>query len=231
MQPFRAVFVKKEAGALPPAPQAAGHSASTNRLRDLSKRVSTESKESGMAAATEQQLIAQARQGSHEAYRLLVERHIREAYDLAVGFVRDHDDAEDVVQEAFVRAYNSLPGFRGDSRFGTWLYRIVVNLSLNRVKQEKTRAERELPMFSASALVGRNDGRYDDADVRGHIERALHELPTLQRAVVILRHIEGLSTREVSRILRCSEGTVKTHLFRGLEKMREKLEFLKEEGV
>jgi RNA polymerase sigma factor (sigma-70 family) len=67
----------------------------------------------------------------------------------------------------------------------------------------------------------------EDLDVAGHIERALHDLPTLQRAVVMLRHMNGLSTREVSNILHCSEGTVKTHLFRGLEKMRQKLQFLR----
>jgi RNA polymerase sigma factor (sigma-70 family) len=67
------------------------------------------------------------------------------------------------------------------------------------------------------------------ADVRAHIEKALHELPTLQRAVVILRHLDGLSTKQVSEILQCSEGTVKTHCFRGLRKLREKLEFLKSE--
>ena len=66
------------------------------------------------------------------------------------------------------------------------------------------------------------------SEQRAHIERALHELPTLQRAVVILRHLDGLSTRQVSQILRCSEGTVKTHLFRGLKKMRRKLVFLQE---
>jgi RNA polymerase sigma factor (sigma-70 family) len=68
-----------------------------------------------------------------------------------------------------------------------------------------------------------------DPDLRAHVERALHELPTLQRAVVILRHLNGLSTREVGNILHCSEGTVKTHLFRGLEKMRQRLQFLQED--
>ncbi len=105
------------------------------------------------------------------------------------------------------------------------------NLSLNRITQMKRRREEQLEekhhdMISESALdISQN------LDLEAHIERALHELPTLQRAVVMLRHMNGLSTREVSQILHCSEGTVKTHLFRGLEKMRQKLQFLRAEGV
>ncbi len=82
-------------------------------------------------------------------------------------------------------------------------------------------AEKE--MMSISAGVGEDD------DTMVYIERALHELPTLQRAVVMLRHVCGLSTEQVSRILNCSEGTVKTHLFRGLKKMRDNLNFLRDE--
>jgi RNA polymerase sigma-70 factor (ECF subfamily) len=182
-----------------------------------------------MPAADEQQLIAQAREGSHSAYRVLVDRHMKDAYDIAFSFVRDHDDAEDIAQEAFVRAHGSLPGFRGESQFGTWLYRIVVNLSLNKVKRHKAMRARELPAVSVADLVAEVDPPPYSADLRPHIEKALHELPTLQRAVVLLRHMDGLSTREVSTILQCSEGTVKTHLFRGLRKMRKKLAFLKDD--
>jgi RNA polymerase sigma-70 factor (ECF subfamily) len=184
-----------------------------------------------MAAAEEVHLIQEAKQGSPGAYRVLVERHMRQAYNLAYSFVNDHASAEDIAQEAFVRAYRGLPNFRGDAGFGTWLYRIVTNLSLNKAKQRAALLEHEAPM---DAFPARQSGAEDDthnADVRDHIERALHELPTLQRAVVILRHIDGLSTRQVSRILGCSEGTVKTHLFRGLKKLRVKLEFLKSEAL
>lgn len=184
-----------------------------------------------MPAADEQQLITEAKNGSREAFRCLVERYMKQAYTIAYGFVNDHHGAEEIAQDAFVRVYTSLPSFRGEATFSTWLYRIVTNLSLNRVTQMKRRREERL------------DGKHEDIvsdsalemaqaiDVEGHIERALHELPTLQRAVVMLRHMNGLSTREVSRILHCSEGTVKTHLFRGLEKMRQKLQFLRAEGI
>jgi RNA polymerase sigma-70 factor (ECF subfamily) len=183
-----------------------------------------------MAAADEAELIQQARQGDHGAYRVLVERHMRQAYNLAYSFVNDHAGAEDITQDAFVRAYSALPSFRGEAGFGTWLYRIVTNLSLNTIKQRKALIDREVAMES---LPSSHDGTEESAqreDIRAHMERALHELPTLQRAVVILRHFDGLSTRQVSGILGCSEGTVKTHLFRGLKKLREKLDYLRSES-
>ena len=180
--------------------------------------------------ADEQHLILQAREGSHEAYRLLVNRHMKQAYDVAFRFVGNHEGAEDITQEAFVRAYHSLSRFRGEAEFSTWLYRIIMNLALNTLKQTKRRARFEVKDVDLDTVrsVEFNPER---SDMILHIERALHELPTLQRAAVILRHIDGLSTTQVSDILRCSEGTVKTHLFRGLKKLRTKLAFLRDEAA
>jgi RNA polymerase sigma-70 factor (ECF subfamily) len=183
-----------------------------------------------MPAADEQHLITLAREGSHEAFRILVERHMKHAYNLAYGFVGSHDDAAEVAQEAFVRVHRSLGGFRGEADFTTWLHRIVVNLAMSRIKRQKVQAQREVDVEHPAASGAAEDPPgAEQEDIREHIERALHELPTLQRAVVILRHIDGLSTKQVSTILKCSEGTVKTHLFRGLKKMKEKLSYLRED--
>jgi len=182
-----------------------------------------------MAAADEVELIQQARQGDHGAYRVLVERHMRQAYNLAYSFVNDHAGAEDITQDAFVRAFRALPSFRGEAGFGTWLYRIVTNLSLNTLKQRRALTDREVAMESLPSSHDSTEESAHREELRAHLERALHELPTLQRAVVILRHFDGLSTRQVSGILGCSEGTVKTHLFRGLKKLREKLQYLRSE--
>lgn len=182
-----------------------------------------------MAAADEQQLILRAREGSREAFRLLVERYMKQAYNVAYGFLNNHQGAEEVAQDAFVRVFRSLDSFRGEAEFSTWLHRIVVNLSLNKIRQMRRKRDRVIDMTETLETVQDAGPGTVDVDLAGHIERALHELPTLQRAAVILRHMDGLSTKQVSTILRCSEGTVKTHLFRGLEKMRKKLEFLKEE--
>lgn len=183
-----------------------------------------------MPAVPERQLILQAKEGSHEAFRELVELNMKQAYDLAYGFVNDHDDAEDIAQEAFVKVFHSLASFREEAEFSTWLYRIVTNTSLDRLKQRKRKSNRQVHIEDPQMVEAMNhpDEIYD-LDMRMHIERALHELPTLQRAVVILRHIDGLSTKKVSEILKCSEGTVKTHLHRGLKKMRGLLQFVKEQ--
>lgn len=185
-----------------------------------------------MAAADEQRLILQAQSGDRAAFRSLVERYMKHAYNVAYGFVNDHDDAEDVAQEAFVRVHRSLGSFRSDSAFSTWLYRIVANLSLNSIRQKKS-ATQHVVRYPDESLIAAADtlSGTEQTDLRANIERALHELPTLQRAVVILRHLNGMSTRQVSEILQCSEGTVKTHLHRGLKKMRSKMSFLKDELV
>jgi RNA polymerase sigma-70 factor (ECF subfamily) len=182
-----------------------------------------------MAAADEAVLIQQAKKGDPGAYRVLVERHMRQAYNLAFSFVNDHAGAEDIAQDAFIRAYRALPSFRGEAEFGTWLFRIVTNLSLNALRQRKPLVDREAAMESIPSSHDSTEDTAHREEIRAHTERALHELPTLQRAVVILRHFDGLSTRQVSSILGCSEGTVKTHLFRGLKKLRAKLEYLRSE--
>jgi len=177
----------------------------------------------------EQQLILDARAGDDRAFRTLVERHMRQVYNVAYGLVKDHDEAEDIAQEVFVKAHAMLSSFRGEAGFGTWIYRITLNASFNGLQKRKRRAGHTVDLMNeAVANIGASDEHVESAEHRSLIERALHELPTLQRAVIILRHMEGLSTRQVSQILRCSEGTVKTHLFRGLKKMRSKLDFLYE---
>ena len=173
-----------------------------------------------MPADRERQLIVDAQGGSHAAFRELVGLHMRRVYDLAYGFVNDRDDAEDVAQEVFVKVYHSIRHFRQESGFSTWLYRIATNTSLDRLKQRKRASTRLVRMNESQVGEMQTHLETDHIDTSVHVERALHELPTLQRAVVILRHLEGYSTKQVSEILRCSEGTVKTHLHRGLKKMR-----------
>lgn len=181
-----------------------------------------------MAAADEQHLIQQAKEGSHHAFRLLMERYIKHAYNVAYRFVGNRDAAEDITQEAFVKLHAALPSFRGDAEFGTWLHRIVVNIALTKKRLEKNKTKRQVS-FDDVREVATDDYHHDALmanERQAHVERALHELPTLQRAVVILRHLNGLSTKQVSGILHCSEGTVKTHLFRGLKKMKSRLAYL-----
>lgn len=184
-----------------------------------------------MPPADERALIDRCRTGDQGAFRVLVQEHMRRVYDLAFSFVQSHDDADDVAQETFVRAYHSISSFRGDAGLGTWLYRIATNLALDRLRQRQRMAERRVSLDDpvVAGLPNASDAAMS-ADLQLQIERALHMLPTLQRAVVILRHMDGLSTKQVSGILRCSEGTVKTHLYRGLRKMKHLLQNNEEPG-
>ncbi len=182
-----------------------------------------------MHVADERELIERCRAGDQGAFRALVKDHMRAIYNLAYTFVRSHDEADDLAQETFVRAYQSLSSFRADSGVRTWLHRIVTNLALDRLRQRQRRQTRMVSLDDR--LVQDLSTQADDAmtsDLRLHIERALYQLPTLQRAVVILRHMDGLSTKQVSAILHCSEGTVKTHLHRALKKMQKLLEHVQE---
>ena len=185
-------------------------------------------KDADMQAADEQQLILRAKEQDAGAFRTLVERYMKQTYNVAYNLVRNHEDAEDVSQEAFVRIFRAMEKFRGDSEFSTWIHRITVNVALDRIRQRKTKEQREI-RDTGTMVLPAVIASGDNADVSMHIERALHELPTLQRAVVILRHINGLPTKKVGEILQCSEGTVKTHLHRGLKKMKQSLHFLKDE--
>ena len=181
-----------------------------------------------MPADRERQLIQDVQGGSHTAFRELVELHMRRVYDLAYGFVNDHDDAEDIAQEVFVKVFHALKDFRRESGFGTWLYRVTSNCALDRLKQKKRSIARFVPMDESHISGIAASHGMDQGEDSVLIERALHDLPTLQRAVVMLRHMDGFSTKQVSDILKCSEGTVKTHLHRGLKKMRKKLVQLKD---
>jgi len=180
-----------------------------------------------MTDADEQHLLHQAKQGDRQAFGRLVDRNMKRTYSVALRLVNDRHLAEEVVQEAFVKAYQAIGSFRGDSEFTTWLYRIVVNLSLNAMKANK---RTHMPLDSVlSASLTPVQEPSEDSLRTDLIRKALTDLPALQQQVVVLRHLEGHSTREVSKILQCSEGTVKTHLFRGLKKLRLTLGFLREE--
>jgi RNA polymerase sigma-70 factor, ECF subfamily len=184
----------------------------------------------GEPARGDQQLLDEAKAGSARAFQAIVERYMKRTYNLAFGFSGDHDMADEITQEVFVKVHASMHSFRGESEFGTWIYRIATNISLNHVKQRQRQVNRSMDVDDAAHLLPTHDTQAENADHRAHIERALHELPTLQRAVVILRHFDGLSTKQVGAILRCSEGTVKTHLFRGLKKLKSKLHYLQVEA-
>ena len=175
-------------------------------------------------AESESGLLEQARRGSLSAFEEIVRRYQRRVYATAYRIVRRHEVADDVAQEAFIRAYRSLDRFDAGRPFGPWICRIAANLAVNHVRSPAAR-EDALPDGHAetpSAAPGPLQGVLD-AEARTMLDRALGELPTEQRAVFCLRVFDELSYREIADALGIEMGTVMSRLSRAREKLREAL--------
>jgi RNA polymerase sigma-70 factor (ECF subfamily) len=164
-------------------------------------------------------LIARSRAGDTAAYRILVERHRGRAYGLALRILRSAPDAEEVAQDAFVRAWLGLREYRGDAAFATWLYRIVARRALDRAAVLRGRRAREesLEQVEVPNVAGTAPSR----DSR-RIARLMDTLPEAQRGVISLFYFEERPVAEIARTLEMPEGTVKTHLARARATLRQK---------
>ena len=175
---------------------------------------------SGAAAAGEDDLVARARARDADAFRELVEQHRDRAYGLALRILRSAEDAEEVAQDAFLRAWLALPRFRGESRFSTWLHRIVARRALDRLGTLRARREREGALEEGTLPVV--DGPDPAARVTAaRVERMMDRLSPIQRAAVTLYYFEDHSVERVAEILEMPENTVKTHLSRARAALRE----------
>jgi RNA polymerase sigma-70 factor, ECF subfamily len=194
-----------------------------------------------LEAEEDRVLISQARTGSSEAFRSLVERHQRRAFAIAIGLVRDENDAREIVQEAFLRVYRGLESFEGTSSFFTWLYRIVTNLSIDLMRKPSRRETEPLDHAALdeagdSLLVSRLDGADPAAvvrrgEIRKRIEAALDELPPYHRGVIVMREVEGMSYEEMADAMGVSKGTIMSRLFHARRKLQRALHDCYEEQV
>jgi RNA polymerase sigma-70 factor, ECF subfamily len=181
-------------------------------------------------------LIERIRRGDRAAFRVLVDRYQRRVYSLALGFVRDPDEARDVSQEAFLKVYRHLDTFHGQSNFYTWLYRITVNLCIdlrrkagrgNQSEFDERIAHEEAGSPADAISPGRL--RFDPAkalhnrELRERLQAALDQLSETHRSVLLLREIEGLSYKEIAEVLECPEGTVMSRLFHARRLMQQML--------
>lgn len=169
----------------------------------------------------ERELVARARARDAMAFHELVEWHRSRALGLAMRVLRSEADAEDVAQEAFVRAWFALPGFRGESKFSTWLYAIVMRKALDRAATVQRRRGRETELAAASEIAATRGADDERARLAVRMERLMSVLSEAQRAVVTLFYYEGRSVDEVAMALRMPAGTVKTHLSRARAALRE----------
>jgi RNA polymerase sigma-70 factor (ECF subfamily) len=180
----------------------------------------------------DRELVHLAQRGDQQAFRRLVERYQRRVYQLALGMVKDPDEAMDIAQETFVRVHRYLPSFKGDSSFFTWTYRIAVNLCLDAgrkkgrgepVEFDERQAEVEAAMDPPSAALAGPQRNALNRELAGKIEEALAGLSENHRAILLLREVEGLSYEELSQTLGIRKGTVMSRLFHARLKMQRKL--------
>ena len=175
----------------------------------------------------DQAAVARARSGDEEAFRLLVERHSRSIFRLAYRMTGRAEDAEDIVQETFVRAYRQIRRFEARSHFGTWLYRIAFNCA---VDYTRTRHHRDKPdsleaMDQAPASGGptAHDLLYA-SEIDGRVRQALEALSAQERAAFVMRHFEGCTIDEICHALDLRTNAAKHAVFRAVRKMRAALE-------
>ena len=179
--------------------------------------------------AGEDLLIARSRGGDSGAFDLLVEKYQDRVYTLAYRITGHHADAQDAAQDAFVKAYLALGAFRGDASFSTWLHRIAVNAAYDAVRRRPPAAPDpvEARRMPADPLAD----RAERVEARERIHRAIARLPLEQRAVVVLRDVQGWSYEEIAAIVAVPIGTVRSRLARGREALRVELADLAPEGA
>lgn len=180
-------------------------------------------------------VLARARQGDSEAFRTLVERHSRRAFQLAFRMTGNEQDAEDVVQESFIRAYRQLGRFESRAHFATWLHRIVANCSVDLIRSRRTRhdhASTDALEPSDQPETGNPDPERlaASAQIERNVASAMSELSPLERAAFTLRHYEGRSIAEIGKTLGLGPSAAKHSVFRAVKKLRAALAPLRGES-
>ena len=185
----------------------------------------------------EEEIIKRIKEGETELFSHIVNKYKKVVYNHAVSFLRNFQDAEDAAQEVFINVFNYLPKFRGDSKIGTWIYRITVNVCTNRLKQIKRRQSRMLEQTKEDeenigsileSIMEKEEREPDNilvnSELREIVFKRIGELPDEQQQIIIMRDVNGMSYEEVAEVLKISDSAVKSKLFRAREKLREKLE-------
>ena len=193
-----------------------------------------------VVAKDESLLVTEAKAGSYEAFEELVNRYERKIYRLGLNITGNREDAEDVLQETFMKAFEHLADFREDARFYTWIVRIGVNEAL--MKLRKRRSDKMVPIEDAvgddGEVIPREftdwkpnpEQQLSRTELENILENAAKALPPIFRAVFFLRDVEGLSTEETAEILNLSSGAVKARLFRARLRLREDLSGILKRG-
>jgi RNA polymerase sigma-70 factor (ECF subfamily) len=181
----------------------------------------------------DQQLVERVQRGDKQAFGLLVEKYRRKLGRLLSRFIRDQAEVEDVVQEAFIKAYRALPNFRGDSAFYTWLYRIGINTAKNYLVSmgRRPQTSNDIEVEDAENFEDGDELRTMDTpetelmtkEIAKTVQMAIESLPEDLKTAIVLREIEGLSYEEIATMMDCPIGTVRSRIFRARESIGERL--------
>ncbi|TNC91870.1 RNA polymerase sigma factor RpoE [Thalassolituus sp.] len=181
---------------------------------------------------SDQQLVARVQKGDRRAFDLLVVKYQHRILALVGRFITDHAEAQDVTQEAFIKAYRALPSFRGDSQFYTWMYRIAVNTAKNHlISRGRKTPTQDIDLDDAAFFadeanmkdVDTPDGLLQRDQLRAVVFEAIEALPDELRRAVTLRELEGLSYEEIAEAMDCPIGTVRSRIFRAREAIDKKM--------
>jgi len=174
----------------------------------------------------DRQLVKRVQKGDKRAFDLLVLKYQHKIIGLVARYIRDHSEVQDVVQEAFIKAYRALPKFRGDSAFYTWLYRIAINTAKNYLVARNRRPPgTDIDLEDAEYIEGQSvlkeianpENRLSTEELKTVIDKAIKQLPEDLRTAVTLREFEGLSYEEIAHVMDCPVGTVRSRIFRARE--------------
>jgi len=176
-----------------------------------------------MDSPSDAELVQEVRNGSRRAFTELMRRHQQRVYRTARRLIGNHDDAEDIAQETFVKAYLSLGDFRGESSFFTWLYRIAVNLSLNALRKRQLITYVRESELMRRVIPGGQDPAQETQhrETESRLHQAVESLPEKQKAVFVLRFYDALSYDEIAVLLRTSVGGLKANYHHALRKVQE----------
>lgn len=181
---------------------------------------------------TDQALVERVQKGDRQAFDLLVQKYQHKIVNLVSRYVKDHSEAQDVAQEAFIKAWRALPRFRGDSAFYTWLYRIAINTAKNYLVARKRRPPgsdldaQEAEQYDGAAGLqefGTPERESLTEEIGATVARAIEGLPEDLRTAIVLRELEGMSYEAIAEAMECPIGTVRSRIFRAREAIETQL--------
>ena len=180
---------------------------------------------------TDEELVARAQGGDIESFNQLIVRWERPIYALAYRVIGKEEDARDVCQDAFLRAYRALPGFKGQAKFSSWLYRIALNLCRDWIRRQRRAPVSQLPEDMDATELASETGPVESIEdlvarreLSAIVEEAMSELSEEQRTAIILKEYHGMTFQEIADMQGCPLSTVKTRLYQGLSLLRRRLE-------